>query len=142
MMHFQLVSAQGSKFDGDAYEVIIPTTGGDIAVFEDHMPLISSARGGVVSVRVQSGDSDDQMKHFAVNGGIMQVEGKTLRFLSDDVTASDEVNEKEAEAALARAEGLVAGAGTQQEIAEAHRVLGHSRAQLNVAKMKRRRHQG
>jgi F0F1-type ATP synthase epsilon subunit len=106
------------------------------------MPLISSARGGVVSVRVQSGDSDDQMKHFAVNGGIMQVEGKTLRFLSDDVTASDEVNEKEAEAALARAEGLVAGAGTQQEIAEAHRVLGHSRAQLNVAKMKRRRHQG
>jgi F-type H+-transporting ATPase subunit epsilon len=140
MMHFQLVSARGLKFDGDAYEVIIPSSGGDIAVFEDHMPLISSARGGVVSVRVQSGDSDDQMKHFAVNGGIMQVEGKTLRFLSDDITASDEINEKEAESALARAEELIRGADSQQEIAEAQRMLHHSRAQLNVAKLKRRRH--
>jgi F-type H+-transporting ATPase subunit epsilon len=140
MMHFQLVSARGLKFDGNAYEVIIPSAGGDIAVFEDHMPLISSARGGVVSVRVQSGDSDDQMKHFAVNGGIMQVEGKTLRFLSDDITASDEINEKEAESALARAEELIRGADSQQEIAEAQRMLHHSRAQLNVAKLKRRRH--
>ncbi|MBX4190632.1 ATP synthase F1 subunit epsilon [Candidatus Saccharibacteria bacterium] len=140
MMHFQLVSAQGIKYDGDAYEVIIPTTGGDIAVFEDHMPLISAARGGVVSVRVKPTDHDDDMERFAVNGGIMQVQGKTLRFLSDDVTASEEVNEKEAEAALARAEELIQKAGTQKELAEAHRVLSHSRAQLNVARIKRRHH--
>ncbi|HLY67518.1 MAG TPA: ATP synthase F1 subunit epsilon, partial [Chloroflexota bacterium] len=98
MMHFQLVSAQGFKYDGDAYEVLVPTGGGTIAVFEDHMPLIAAGQGGVVSVRVKQGDRDDDMKHFAVNGGIMQVEGKTLRFLSDDVTAPEEVNEKEAEA--------------------------------------------
>jgi F-type H+-transporting ATPase subunit epsilon len=141
MLHFQLVSAQGVKYDGEAYEVLIPTGGGTIAVFEDHMPLISSARGGVVSVRVKSGDRDDEMKHFAVNGGLMQVEGKNLKFLSDDITTTDDVNEKEAEAALARAEELVKGAGTQQELAEAQRVLHHSRAQLNVARIKRRHHQ-
>jgi F-type H+-transporting ATPase subunit epsilon len=141
MMHFQLVSAQGLKYDGEAYEVIIPTIGGDIAVFEDHMPLISAARGGVVSVRIKSGDSDNEMKRFAVNGGIMQVQGKDLIFLSDDITAPDDVNEKEAEAALARAEQLVQSAGTQKELAEAHRVLHHSRAQLNVARLKRRHHQ-
>lgn len=140
MMRFQLVSAKGIKFDGDAYEVVVPTAAGDIAVFEDHMPLISAARGGVVSVRVKQSDRDDDMEHFAVNGGIMQVEGKNLRFLSDDVTTSEEVNEKEAEAALARAEELVRSAGSQKALAEAHRVLHHSRAQLNVARIKRRRH--
>jgi F-type H+-transporting ATPase subunit epsilon len=140
MLNFQLVSSSGLKYDGEAYEVLVPTAGGDIAVFEDHMPLISAARGGVVSVRVKPGDSDDDMKRFAVNGGIMQVEGKTLRFLSDDITTSDEVNEKEAEAALARAEELIKGAGTQKELSEAHRVLHHSRAQLNIARLKRRRH--
>jgi|SRR5665213_2607041 len=140
MMRFQLVSAQGLKYDGDAYEVLIPTAAGTIAVFEDHMPLISAARGGVVSVRVKQGDRDDDMKHFAVNGGLMQVQGKELKFLSDDVSSSDEVNEKEAQAALARAEGLIRGAGSQKELAEAHRVLGHSRAQLQVAKMRRRHH--
>ncbi len=43
MLHFQLVSTQGLKYDGEAYEVLVPTTGGTIAVFEDHMPLIASA---------------------------------------------------------------------------------------------------
>jgi ATP synthase F1 epsilon subunit len=141
MMHFQLVSAQGVKYDGDAYEVLVPTGAGIIAVFQDHMPLISAARAGVVSVRVKQGDSDNNMKDFAVNGGIMQVEGKTLRFLSDDITTSDEVNEKEAEAALARANDLIKNAGTQHELAEAQRVLHHSQAQLHVARIKRRHHQ-
>lgn len=141
MMHFQLVSAQGVKYDGDAYEVLVPTGAGTIAVFEDHMPLISAARGGVVSVRIRQSDRDADMKHFAVNGGLMQVEGKNLRFLSDDVTTSEEVNEKEAEAALARAESLIQSAGTQQELNEAQRVLHRSRAQLSVARLKRRHHQ-
>ena len=138
MLNFKLVSSQGVKFDGEAYEVLVPTGAGTIAVFEDHMPLISAANAGVVSVRVKPGDHE--MEHFAVNGGIMQVEGKTLRFLSDDITSSDEINEKEAVAALARAEDLIKGAGSQKELAEAHRVLHHSRAQLNVARIKRRHH--
>lgn len=140
-MHFQLVSAQGLKYDDDAYEVLVPTGAGTIAVFEDHMPLISAAQAGVVSVRVKQSDRDDDMKHFAVNGGIMQVEGKTLRFLSDDITTSEEVNEKEAEAALSRAEDLIKNAGSQRELAEAQRTLHRSRAQLNVARIKRRHHQ-
>jgi F-type H+-transporting ATPase subunit epsilon len=140
MMHFQLVSAQGVKYDGDAYEVLIPTGAGTIAVFQDHMPLISAARSGVVSVRQKQGDRDDEMKHFAVNGGLMQVEGKTLKFLSDDITTSDEVNEKDAQAALARAEEAVKNAGSQKELAEAHRTLHHSQAQLHVARIKRRHH--
>ena len=140
MMHFQLVSAAGVKFDGDVYEVLVPTGDGVIAIFKDHMPLISAARAGVVSVRLKPGDKDDDMKHFAVNGGIMQVEGKDLKFLSDDITASEEVSEKEAETALARAEELIKNAGSRQELAEAQRVLHHSRAQLNVARIKRRHH--
>jgi F-type H+-transporting ATPase subunit epsilon len=139
-MNFKLVSAQGVKYDGDAYEVVIPTIGGDIAVFEDHMPLISAARPGTVSVRVNQNDRDDQMEHFAVSGGLMQVEGKSLRFLSDDINAPDEVNEKDAETALARAEELVRTAGSQKALAEAQRVLQISQAKLNVARLKRHHH--
>jgi F0F1-type ATP synthase epsilon subunit len=80
------------------------------------------------------------MKHFAVNGGLMQTQGKNLKFLSDDVTASDDVNDKDAEAALARAEELVKNAGSQKELAEAQRALSHSRAQLSVSRIKRRHH--
>lgn len=139
-MHFRLVSAQGIKFDDEAYEVLVPTKAGTIAVFENHMPLISAASGGVVSIRAKSSDRDSDMEHFAVSGGLMQVDGKELVFLSDDITASEDVNEKEAEAALARAEDLVKNAASRSQIHEAHRLLHHSRAQLNVARLKRRHH--
>jgi F-type H+-transporting ATPase subunit epsilon len=141
VIHFQLVSTTGTKFDDDAYEILIPAQGGTIAIFEDHMPLISAADPGVISIRKKQSDKDDDMQSFAVNGGVMEVDGKNLRFIADDISAPDEISEKEAEAALARAEELVGKAGSQQALAEAHRLLHHSRAQLNVARMRRRRHQ-
>jgi F-type H+-transporting ATPase subunit epsilon len=140
MIRFQLVSASGTKFDDEAYEVIVPAIGGAIAVFEDHMPLVTAAEPGVISVRRKASDKDDDMQSFAVNGGIAQIDGKTLLFISDDVTAPDDVSEKEAEVALARAEELIKNAGTQSDLAEAQRLLGRSRAQLQVAKLRRRRH--
>lgn len=140
MLRFELVSTTGTKYDDEAYEVLVPTLGGTIAVFEDHMPLISAGQPGVISVRKKQSDKDDDMQSFAVNGGVMEVDGKTLRFIADEISSPEDISEKEAEAALARAEQLVADAGNQQALAEAHRILHHSRAQLNVSRMRRRHH--
>jgi ATP synthase F1 epsilon subunit len=140
VIHFQLVSVTGSKFDQDVYEVLVPTKDGIIAVFEDHMPLISAGSAGVISIRKKPTDKDDAMDHFAVSGGILDVDGKNLRFLSEEVTAPEEVSEKEAEAALARAQELIKNAGSRAALDEAHRVLHHSTAQLQVARLKRRHH--
>lgn len=140
MIHFELVSTNGTKFEGDVYEVLVPAQDGTIAVFQDHMPLISAAHPGVLSVRKKQTDKDDDLENFAVNGGIMEVDGKSLRFIADDISAPEDISEKAAEDALARAEELVAGAGNQVALAEAHRMLSHSRAQLNVARFRRRHH--
>jgi F-type H+-transporting ATPase subunit epsilon len=140
MLRFELVSTTGTKYDDEAYEVLVPTLSGTIAVFEDHMPLVSAGQAGVISIRKKSSDKDDDMESFAVNGGVMEVDGKTLRFIADEISAPEDISEKEAEAALARAEQLVSEAGTQQQLAEAHRLLHHSRAQLNVSRMRRRHH--
>src|SRR5579864_8954840 len=98
-MRFQLVSSQGTKYDDEAYEVLVPTQAGTIGIFQDHMPLISAAQAGVLSVRKKVGNSDDDMEHFAINGGVVEVDGKTVRFMADDVTATDEVSEQAAQAA-------------------------------------------
>jgi F-type H+-transporting ATPase subunit epsilon len=140
MIHFELVSVDGAKYDDEAYEVLIPTKDGEIAVLEDHMPLISAAQPGMISVRKKASDRDDAMEHFAVNGGVMEVDGKNLRFIAEGITAEEEISEKAAEAALARAEELVRKAGSQTALAEAQRSLQHSRAQLNVVRLKRRHH--
>ena len=104
------------------------------------MPLIAAAAPGVVSVRKKAGDRDSSMEQFAVTGGIVQVDGKIARFISDEVTTSDEVSEHEAAEAFARAEELMRNATGRVALDEARRVLQHRGAQLHIAKLKRRHH--
>jgi F-type H+-transporting ATPase subunit epsilon len=140
MIHFQLVSATGTKYDGDAYEVLVPTRDGTIALFEDHMPLITAGAPGVINIRKNAADADSEMESFAVAGGVAQVDGKTIRFISDEVDAPSEISESEAEAALKRAQELMLGAQTQIQLHEAKNLLSHSTARLQVARLKQRRH--
>ena len=140
MMRFQLLSSGGTKFDDEAYEVLVPTRAGTVGIFEQHMPMISAAQPGVLSVRKKASDPDSAMEHFAINGGIVEVDGKTVRFIADDVTTSDEVSEQEANAALKRAEELVKNADSQVALHEAHRLLHHSSAKLHLAQLKKRHH--
>ncbi|MBI2009188.1 ATP synthase F1 subunit epsilon [Candidatus Saccharibacteria bacterium] len=140
MLKFQLVSITGTKYDDEAYEVLVPTRAGVVSIFEQHMPMVSAAQPGVLSVRKKSSDPDSAMENFAINGGIVEVDGKTVRFVADDVTTTDEVSEQEAAAAHKRAEELVKNAPNQTALHEAHRLLHHSSAQLQIAKLKKRHH--
>lgn len=138
-IHFQLISAGGIKFDDDAYEILIPTKDGQIAVLEDHMPLLSAGAPGVLSVRKKAGDRE--MEHFAVYGGVLAVDGKSARFVTEDVTTAEEVSEAEAREALARAQKLVEAAAGHEALHEARTVLHHHAVRLHLAQLKRRHHQ-
>lgn len=139
-LHFQLVSASGVKYDEEAYEVLVPTKDGQVAIFEDHMPLLSAGTPGVLSIRKKSSDHTNDMEHFAVYGGVLQVDGKSARFVTDDVTTTDEVSEQEAHEALERAQKLVEAAEGRQALHEAKTVLHHHTIRLHLAQLKRRRH--
>ena len=139
-MKFQLVSITGLKFDDEAYEVILPTSAGTIAIFANHMPLMSTGIAGVISVRKKSGDSDDNLEHFATSGGLIQTDGKDVTFLADDVVQADEVTEEEAAAAIREAEKLIKNSSSQIELHEARQMLQRSSARLEVARLKKRHH--
>ncbi|MGA3150315.1 MAG: ATP synthase F1 subunit epsilon [Candidatus Saccharimonadales bacterium] len=140
MIHLQLVTSKGTKFDSDVYEVLIPTQGGTIALYENHMPLISAGNAGLISVRKEASTGDDDMEHFAIAGGVIQIDGKTARFISDDITTSEEVSEQEAAEAMARAQEMMVAAESRTALHEAKRMLQHSSAQLQLARLKKRHH--
>lgn len=139
-MQFKLITANGVEFDQEVYEVMVPTQAGTIALYKDHMPLISAGAPGVLSIRRKQSDADKDMAHFAVYGGIVQVDGKTARFVTDDVTTPDEVSESEAQAALERARELVKNAESRTALHEARNVLHHHEARLHLAQIKTRHH--
>lgn len=139
MIKFQLVSTSGTQFEGDVYEVVLPTSGGSIAVYSGHMPLMATADAGVISVRKTSSDSDEALEHYATGGGLIQTDGKSLTFLADDVILADDIKEDEAASAVRKAEELIRDAKSPVDLHEARQMLQRNSARLHVAKLKKRR---
>ncbi len=138
MIHFQLVSLSGVKLDDEAYEVILPTLDGLIAVLPGHMPLISVAATGMVSVRKEANTRDDMMDHFAISGGVIEVENNTLRVLVDEADHADEISEAEAQKAFEDAQKLLNEATDQVSLEKAQSMIDRSAVRLQVAGLKRR----
>lgn len=140
MIHLQLVTLSGKKFDDDVYEVILPTLDGQIGVLQNHMPLVSAATNGVISIRRNARDPDRDMDHFATNGGVIEVENNTLKVIVDEADHADDINEAEAQAALERARAMQAEAKDQVSLEHAQTLVDRSAVRLQVAGLKRRHH--
>jgi F-type H+-transporting ATPase subunit epsilon len=138
MIHFKLVALSGVKFDGDAYEVILPTLDGEIGVLQDHMPLVSVATTGAIAVRREARDADTAREFFAINGGVIEVSNNTLSVLVDEADHADDISEAEAEAAMERARKLKAEAKDQVSLEHAQQLMDRQAVRLQVAGLKRR----
>ncbi|HSX36783.1 MAG TPA: ATP synthase F1 subunit epsilon [Patescibacteria group bacterium] len=138
MLHLQLVTLTGTKFDDDVYEVVLPTLDGQIGILQDHMPLISAATNGVISIRRNAKDPDRDMEFFATNGGVIEVDHNKLRVIVDEADHADDISEAEAEAAMERAKQMKAEAKDQVSLEHAQTLMDRSAVRLHVAGLKRR----
>lgn len=141
MIHFQLVSLDGVIFDEQVYEVTIPTLEGEIGVLDHHMPLISVAKTGVVTVRRQERDADDYREYFAINGGAVEVIDNRLRILVDNADSADDINVADAEAAMAKAKQMKEEATDAVSLEHAQALVDRHAVRLQVAGLKRRKSQ-
>lgn len=138
MLHIQLVSLTGTKFDDDVYEVVLPTLDGQIGVLQGHMPLTSVATNGVISIRRNPKDPDYARDFFAISGGVIEVENNKLRVIVDEADHADDINQAEVEAAHQRALKMKAEAKDQVSLEHAQQLVDRSAVRLHVAGLKRR----
>lgn len=138
MLHLQLVTLTGTKFDDDVYEVVLPTLDGEIGILQNHMPLISVATAGAVAVKRNRTDPDSQRELFAISGGVIEIEHNQLKVIVDEADHADSINEAEAEAAHERARQMKAEAKDQVSLEHAQAIVDRTSARLEVAKLKRR----
>ena len=137
-MNLKLVTLLGVKIDQEVYELIIPTSEGEIVVFPGHEPLVALAVPGAIAVRAKKGDSDDKLEYYAISGGIIEISGKAVRVLVDEAASGDDIVEAESKAALERAKQMEANAKDQIELDKAHTLLDRHAVRLKVADLRRR----
>lgn len=138
MINLELVTLTGVKLREEVYEVLLPTPQGQIAVFENHAPLVSTAKTGIISVRRKSEHPDDMMDHYAIDKGVIEIANNTVRVLVDEADKDTEVSAKEAEEALARAKSLLADAKDQVSLDKAQELVDRQASRLKVAELRRR----
>jgi F-type H+-transporting ATPase subunit epsilon len=130
----------GVKVDQDVYEVVLPTSAGEIAIFPGHEPLVSLAVPGAIAVRHNKADEDSKLEYFAISGGVIEVSPKGVRVLVDEAEHGDDIVEAESRAALERAIKLRDSAKDQIELARAHEMVDRHAVRLKVAELRRRHH--
>ncbi len=136
-MKLELVTLAGVKLSQDVYEVIIPTTDGEISVFPGHEPLVTVARNGILTVRYHKQDGPERLERFAISGGVVEISSDGVRILVDEADHGDDIIEAETQAALERAIQMRDEAADQVELEKAHQLIDRHAIRLKLAELQR-----
>jgi F-type H+-transporting ATPase subunit epsilon len=140
-MHLQLITLHGVRVDQEIYELIAPTSAGEIAIFPGHEPIVTLAVPGALAVRHKKEDPDQDLEYFAISGGIIEVNPEAIRVLVDEADHGENIIEAESRAALERAVKLRDEAKDRVELDQAHQLIDRHQVRLRVADLQRRRRQ-
>jgi len=139
-MNLELITLAGNKVDKKVYEVILPTLDGQISVFPDHEALVTVAVPGVIAVRHNKDDTNEQLEYYAISGGVVEIGDNHLKILVDEADHGDDIIEAESKAALDRALRMRDEAKDQVELEKAHQLVDRHMVRLKVADLHRHRH--
>lgn len=76
----QILTPNGSLFEGEVSGVKLPGTQGSFEVKANHAPIVSTLDQGIVLVRKKDGDTN-----FAISGGFVEVNNNKLTLLAESV---------------------------------------------------------
>ncbi len=136
-MNLKLVTLGGVKLDEAVYSVTIPTIDGEISVLPSHEPLVTVARGGVITVRRTKETQEEEF--FAISGGVVEIDQTGVRILVDEADHGDDIIEAETQAALERAIAARDNADDQIEREKAKQLIDRHMVRLKVADLQRRK---
>lgn len=95
----QILTPEGSLFDGEVTGVQVPGTQGSFEVKTLHADIISTLEVGRILVR----KADGSEQSFSVSGGFVEVHDNTLTLLAEAAEAVEEIDLERAREARDRA---------------------------------------
>jgi F-type H+-transporting ATPase subunit epsilon len=135
-IHVDIVSAEGQIFSGDANQVFVPGSQGELGIYPRHAPLLTTLKPGDVRVHVEG--QEEQV--FYVGGGALEVQPHQVTVLADTAARARDLDEAAALAAKQRAEEAVRSRGDKVDVAQAQAELLRAVAQLRaIERMRKKR---
>lgn len=124
----QIVTPDGSLFDGQAEALRLRTSEGYVSIRAGHVDYIAALDVGMVSVT-----KDGTTRDAACGGGFISVEKGEVRLVATTFEYADEIDVERAEAAKKRAEERLAQAQQERDIVLAKAKLSRALNRIDVA---------
>ena len=94
----KVLAPNQNVFEGEAEEVILPSTTGQLGILPGHISLVTAIDIGVLRLRLNS-----QWKSIALMGGFAEIESDEVTVLVNSAEIGSEINLKTAEEDLKKA---------------------------------------
>lgn len=88
----EIVTPESSIFSAEANFVVIPASEGEMGVYEQHEPVVTTLKAG--SVRVTEHDGKEPLRYI-IAGGYAQVGADHVTVLADRAAAAEELDSTE-----------------------------------------------
>jgi len=128
----RVLAPDQSVFDGNADEVILPSTTGQLGILPGHVSLLTALDFGVLRVREGNG-----WKAIALQGGCAEVAADEVRVLVNAAELGSSINAEAASKELDAATAAVAkfeGQPSSTDKIKAQQELARARARVQASK--------
>ncbi len=98
----KVLAPNQNVYEGEAEEVILPSTTGQIGILPGHISLVTAIDIGVLRLRINS-----QWKSIALMGGFAEIESDEVIVLVNSAEVGSDINVQKAEEALKEAKTAI-----------------------------------
>jgi F-type H+-transporting ATPase subunit epsilon len=131
-LRLEIVTPETTAYSEDVEMVTLPGSEGELGVYPNHVPLLTTLNPG--ELRVLKGGKES---FLAIGEGFVEITASTVSVLTDMALEPAGIDESAAEAAVARAQAAMKEDLGKEDVAAVTASLQKALAQLHV---KRRRH--
>ncbi|MCI5800622.1 MAG: ATP synthase F1 subunit epsilon [Oscillospiraceae bacterium] len=125
----QIVTPDGIYFDGEAQQVIVRTTEGEVGILRGHADYVAALSIGEARITV-----DGQVRRAACNSGMISVNKGLVRVVAVTFEWSDDIDLERAQRAKEKAEKALQEKTGEVELRTAELKLKRALTRIKVAK--------
>jgi F-type H+-transporting ATPase subunit epsilon len=131
-LKLEIVTPEKTAYSEDVEMVTLPGSEGELGVFPNHVPLLTTLNPG--ELRVLKGGRET---FLAIGEGFVEITGSTVSVLTDMALEATAIDESAAETAVARAKAAMKDDLGKEEVAAVQASLQKALAQLHVKRRRR-----
>ena len=128
-VHIDVVSAEASIFSGDAEFVVAPASAGEVGLYPNHAPMITTIKPGALRIK-QTNEAEETL--IFISGGLLEVQPGVITVLADTAVRGHDLDEAKAIAAKEAAEEALRNRTSDIDYATAQAELSEAVAQIQT----------